>query len=146
MKPFRLDSVLKHRKRLEEQASARYTRAKLDLEEARSRLHKSQQERMGLADQLKKKQLEGIDCGELVRYETHILFLKGQIAELENLVNRKQQITESKHRDLINRSKDRKILESLKEKQNSQYRTYLDKKETALLDEIGVVYHDRAKE
>jgi flagellar FliJ protein len=44
---------------------------------------------------------------------------------------------------LIKRSKERKVMEKLKTRQNQAWRAHLDKKEAAMLDEIAVIFHER---
>ena len=44
---------------------------------------------------------------------------------------------------LVKTSKDRKIMEKLREQQNAAHAKYLEKKESGMLDEIAVLAHAR---
>ena len=48
-----------------------------------------------------------------------------------------------KRQVLVKASTDRRILEKLRDQQNTNYRQYLDRKETEMLDEIAVLSHER---
>ena len=56
---------------------------------------------------------------------------------------RQRQQVEQKRQVLVKASTDRRILEKLRDQQNANYRQYLDRKETAMLDEIAILSHER---
>ena len=55
----------------------------------------------------------------------------------------KTETMQKEHQTLLERSKGRQILESLKEKQNRSWKEHLDKSEVSTLDEIAIVRHDK---
>ena len=61
---------------------------------------------------------------------------------LKDVARQRQQV-EQKRQVLVKASTDRRILEKLRDQQNANYRQYLDRKETAMLDEIAILSHER---
>jgi flagellar export protein FliJ len=59
------------------------------------------------------------------------------------LLQEKIKIVESKRSNLITKSRDHKVLQALKEKQNKTWTKYLEKKESNMLDEIAILHHTR---
>jgi len=92
---------------------------------------------------LERLQTEGIDILDLIRYEDQILFTKNRIISIKKTLSEKIARVANEREHLIQRSKERKIMEKLKEKQNQSWQEYLNKKEAALLDEIAIIFHDK---
>ncbi len=68
---------------------------------------------------------------------------KNRIAELKKqLAKRKQQVTVCQN-ELLKKSRERQVMKKLKEKQNTAWKQYLNKKEAAMLDEIAIIYHNK---
>lgn len=92
---------------------------------------------------LEKKQLQGILAVELGRFEESISYSRGEIKSLQQLLLEKKEICENKRTHLIKKSRDYKVLQELKERQNSAWKKYIDKKEANMLDEIAILHHER---
>ena len=83
---------------------------------------------------------------EVVRlawFEQRIPLIEKQVMALRVLLQKKKEGVNRAHKHLITKSKDRKIMETLQQKQDEAWQQYLNQKETATLDEIAVLFHDR---
>jgi flagellar protein FliJ len=142
-KPFKLDSVLKFRKRQEDLAQEQFIRKRLAAAKAADNLENAKRTLTILINSLEAKQIQGITVNELSRYEGRIDFMQTQIKELQKTLIRKQKAAEQNRLKLLEKIKEHKTLTTLKEQQNKNWKDYLDKKEAAMLDEIAILHHDR---
>jgi flagellar protein FliJ len=143
MKPFTLESVLSYRIQLEKIAKNRL----LEAERKRTKIFMLFQETRTLFEiligDLAKRQSEGMDVTEMIRYEDKIDVVKNELASLKNTLAERDAEVLRERENTLKKSKDRKIMEKLKEKQNAAWQQYLNKKESAILDEIAVIFHER---
>lgn len=146
MKPFAFKTVLAYRKRLEDIAQQRLAEAKKALDAVRRKLQEEKTTLAQLIEHSELLQTEGVNILELVRYEEHILRLEANIKAIEKNLSDKTDIVHQEQQNLLRRAKDRRIMERLKDQQNIAWKTYLDKKEVAMLDEIAIIRHDTDKE
>ncbi len=142
MKPFQLDTVLDHRKRLEDIAAGRLFTVQREKEMIQQRLYSENRKLDSLIKRAEELQSKTIPILDLINYENQISFLKNNILAITKKLQEKSEILLQERQKLIKRSKDRQIMESLKEQQNRLWRQYLDKKEAAMLDEIAIVRYD----
>ena len=143
MKPFELEAVLKYRKRLKDIAVNKFEEAKKQFEAARSTLAKTSEERQTLINTLAGMQQQGVDIQDHIRFENRIEFLAERIKLLQVELDKKQGAVVRARNTLMQKSKEEKVMEKLKERQNDEWRQFLDKKESAMLDEIAVLYGKR---
>lgn len=143
MKPFSLETVLDYRKRLEDIAKNRLFEAQKAKRMVQERLTAEEQAYSELIETLDRRQFEGIDILDLIRYVDQIQFSQNRIVAIKKTLAEKNALVVEEREQLILRSKERKIMEKLKEKQNQAWREYLNKKEAALLDEIAIIFHDK---
>lgn len=143
MKPFSLHTVLSYRKRLENIAKNRLFEAQTEKQKVQDKLTEEENGYAHLLVTLERLQTEGIDILDLIRYEDQILFTKNRIISIKKTLSEKIARVANEREHLIQRSKERKIMEKLKEKQNQSWQEYLNKKEAALLDEIAIIFHDK---
>ncbi len=142
MKPFQLDTVLNHRKRLEDIAANRLFEAGRQKDLIQQKLHEENGNLTALIEITEELQSKTIPILDLINYENQIDFLKNNILAIKKKLREKTENMQKERKNLIQRSKDRQILENLKEQQNRSWRQYLDKKEASMLDEIAIVRHD----
>jgi len=142
-KPFTLDSVLKYRKRQESMAQEKFIQAKADAEMAFQALEEAKNALGNLINTLEEKQISGILAMELARFEERIQYARDQIELLKVSYQKKKKIVKDKRLLLLEKSRNYKVLDTLKEQQNRTWKNYLDKKEAAMLDEIAILRHDR---
>jgi flagellar FliJ protein len=143
MKPFTLDAVLQHRKSLEDQAAYLLVKAREEERGAQRQLNDEEEILKALIETMAREQTFGIEVVKLAQFEQRIILIGKQVQTLQALLQKKQEALNRAQKYLIAKSKDRKIMETLQQKQNEAWRQYLNKKETATLDEVAVIFHNR---
>jgi flagellar protein FliJ len=143
MKPFSLEAVLNYKQRLEDIAKNRLFKAQQAEYQAMARLREQDELYVDLVDTAARRQLEGVGITELIGYEEHIQYVKNRIQTLQAELTKRHEKTAAERENLLTRSKEKQAMEKLKEKQNTAWRQYLNKKEAAMLDEIAIIYHDK---
>lgn len=143
MKPFSLDTVLKHRKSLENQAIQRLVKARAEEGTIQRQLKEEEEILAALIETLASEQTLEIEVVKLAQFEQRINLIEKQVATLRSSLQKKKEAASRAREQLLSTSKDRKIMESLQEKQDEAWRQYLNQKETATLDEIAVIFHNR---
>lgn len=145
MKPFSLDNVLAYRKRLADLAQQRFLEA--------CNVHRSVEQRLAeetalhgeLSKESERKQRLGMDIIDLIRYEERIMQVQANIAAITKNLEEKALLVAKEQQQLARRVKEQQIMERLKERQNRAWAAYLEKKETAMLDEIAILRYDNQK-
>ncbi len=143
MKPFSLQTVLKHRKQMVDMAVNRLAEAEKKRKLLYSKLQENEKRYSELLTLLAERQNNGMAVEELIRFEEHIIFLKAKIVELAEKVEDADEVVLRAKTHVLNKSKEKQIMEKLRDRQNLAWKLHLDKKETAMLDEIAVMSHDR---
>jgi len=143
MKPFTLTPVLRYRRQLEDTAAIRLAKARQELQRKKEQYSLIEKQYGALLGDLEKDQSAGITVDDLLRYENRISWLKQKMDELAGQVQAATDKVRKKRDIAVGRSRDRKALEKLKEKQDSAWKSYIEKKEAAQLDEIAVLSHER---
>jgi flagellar protein FliJ len=145
MKPFTLENVLAYRKRQEDIAQHRFSEAKRVHKQVEQKFMEEKELLSQLSRSSEQLQSEGVIITELIRYEERILQVKANIEAIAKTLKEKKEIVLHEHQNLINKAKERQILEHLRERQNKAWAAFLEKKETAMLDEIAILRHDAEK-
>ena len=143
MKPFTLDAVLQHRKSLEDQAAYHLVKAREEERDTQRQLNDEEETLQALIETMAREQTLGIEVVKLAQFEQRIILIGKQVQALQALLLKKQEAVNRAQKYLIAKSKDRKIMETLQQKQDEAWQQYLNKKETATLDEIAVIFHNR---
>lgn len=143
MKPFALDTVLKFREQLENQAKNDLFSARTSRESVEMLLATAQHVYKELLSGFEVLKNNDISIEDVIQMEARITFSKKDIDNLQNLLTEKKELERKAHTLLVRRSKEKKVLEKLKETQNAQWQQYLSKKEAAMLDEIAILRHNR---
>ncbi len=143
MKPFTLQTVLKFRKQMVDMAVNRLAEEEQKKALLISEVHEIEKRYNNLISSLTERQNSGMAVDELIRYEDHIMYLKEQIEELkEKIIAADEHVMRAKSH-VLNKSKEKQIMEKLRDRQNLAWKLHLEKKETAQLDEIAVMSHDK---
>lgn len=142
-KPFTLGTILKHRKRQENIAQENFFQAQKAFNRAIEIMEEIKHDLNWLIDLLENKQQIGIFATELEQFEERILYCREQLLLQKKIVAEKQNALKKRRLDLLHKAREHKALNTLKEKQNRTWKTYLDKKEAAMLDEIAILRHNR---
>ena len=143
MKPFSLTKVLKYRKQMEDAAALQLAHAQQQLEMAQRDLEKVEKELTTLITELNTIQEAGIGIEELMRYENRISWLKTERENRVVVFESSLENVNTKRSIVLEKSKNKKVLEKLKKKQDLQWHKYQNKRENDILDEIAVFSHDR---
>lgn len=145
MKPFGLETVLKYRKRQEDDAVLRLTSAIRQKEIIRQRIVAIQKEREEIELRVQSTTAIAIEISELIHCENRIYWLKQQEEkenqELESAINKVQK----ERLNVLKKSREKKVLEKLKVKQNENWERHIEKLENAQLDEIAVLSYESGK-
>ena len=143
MKPFSLGAVLKYRQQLEDGARQQLYEAMEAAARLQEQLFQTENELAELYASQQQDREAGTTADRLILFEHRIGLVKGHLTQQQSALDKQQHQVEKKRQHLVKTSKDRKIMEKLREQQNAAYKKYLEKKETGLLDEIAVLSHDR---
>lgn len=141
MKPFTLHTVLEHRKRQENLAQHRLFEAKKIRQIIADKLELEVNSHRTLIAEAEMKKQEGIEIVALIRIEDKINAIGENIRAIRKNLEDKEKTVELEQANLLVRSKERKVMERLKEEQNRNWQNYLNKKEAAMLDEIAIIRH-----
>lgn len=135
---FQLEQVLKFRRDMEKMRKQEFAAAKQELESANDLLEQHKTEIHRLAQEFNDKQAELHTIDELQSYvnffakkRDDILHQKEQIEYLDSVMNERRE-------DLLDATKDKKVLESLKDKKIRLLQTEQSQKERSFLDEISI--------
>lgn len=137
-KKFELEQVLKYRIEIERMRSQEFAVAKRDFEYAADMLALQEVQLELSAKEFIEKHDEMENIEELCMYanffsrkRSEIINQKEQIDILGNEMNDRREI-------LLDASKDKKVLESFKEKRANQFRQAMNLKERTFMDEISI--------
>ena len=143
MKPFTLDTVLQYRERLENLAQEALSKARREEDRVKQALDHQTDSYERLKQDIDRIQQEGVNILELIGKEEHLAYSREGIKALQAELSKKQEGVKKAHSLLVEKSRDRQVMEKLKEKQNTAWMQYLNKKEAAILDEMAIMFHDR---
>jgi flagellar FliJ protein len=137
-KHFKLEQVLNYRCEIEKIRKQEFATAKRAFEHASDRLRqqKEQVENVSREFALCHEALESIE--ELRMYADFFTRKREDIKCQTLTVNRLDQAMNDQRQHLLDATKDKKVLESLKEKRTAEFRMRMEQKEQSFLDEISV--------
>jgi flagellar FliJ protein len=142
---FELDRVLNFRQEVEKVRKLEFAAARSEFERAEERLKREELEADRLALEFVGKQAAGIHAFELQLYAD---FSRRKSADIRNQrlrVDSLDKNVEEKRETLLEASKDKKVLETFKDRRLSAQRQELAEKERAFLDEIAIQRSGRDK-
>ncbi len=124
-------------------AQEKFTQAQTAVDNALLDLETAKRAQGLLINTLEEKQQYGMLAQELARFEERIHYNQTQLVLLKKTFDKKRAVAEIKRKLLLEKAKDHKVLDTLKIRQNRSWKSYLEKKEAAMLDEIAILHHDR---
>jgi len=143
MKPFRLHTVLDYRRTLENRATERLTRAREEVERLVSELEGEKARLQEIRREFEERKSRGTDVREILVFQTHLRRVREEIGGRELELESAREDAARKEEELLRASRERKLLERLKEKQDARYTRFLEEKEKKELDEVAVLFHQR---
>ena len=135
---FNLESVLNHRKLVEENLQKELAILRLSLVDEREKLGKYKESRSKFLEELKRKQEEGTTISDVFLYLPFIEQLSKDIEKQKKNVLELENDVEQKRLDLVEATKKKKTLEKLKEKGLKAYKEEITKNEQEFLNEVAV--------
>ncbi len=142
-KNFKLQPVLNYRQRLEDQAKQELGRLLGEENALYQLIAAEEQDLHALYATRERRQSEGMSVDELLLYQNRISHKVAQLAELAGKMDRLQDRICRQRDGLLEASRDKKLLEKLKERKADEYRREVNRRETIVLDEIAVQFHRR---
>jgi flagellar FliJ protein len=141
---FRLQPVLEHRRRLEDQAKLGLARARTAERAAREALtgmeHALGNGQCDMADARR----DEVDASEVAAYQRYLDRLKQDITNQSGLVTTLHIRSEERRSEVIDGMKARKVVEKLKERQFEQHRVEANRYEQKQIDEFATTRHHRS--
>ena len=140
---FRLEPVLGHRKRLEDQQQVVFAAALADLKAAEAVRYGYLAKRREMHDRLRRHHGE-MDGVELRATYAHCDFLERSIVAQLSVIRDKVAVVDRERFELVAKSKDKKILEVLKERRRETFEAEASAAEQQEGDETNARRYDRA--
>ncbi len=137
-KSFKLEQVLVYRGEIEKACKQEFAAAKQGLEKAHDDLIREE----GYVNELtqefcsRQQELECID--EMRMYSDFFARKREEIKTQKELVEQLDRVMNDRREDLLDATKDKKVLESLKQKKFDVFRQEMKQKESNFLDEISI--------
>lgn len=139
---FRLQKVLEHRKRLEDEAKRKYFEAMARTQEAKDKLESMYKAIDDSRQRAHRMQSSGGGHEMILSLQDIDLFIRGQNLRIEQqrkVVRECMQVEEVEQEHLIAAAKDRQALEKLREKKLQEFKEGLDRKEAMEVDDLNII-------
>lgn len=141
---FNMQGLLNIKEKLEEQAKTEYGKALAKLEQEKSILlnlkNKKQENILSFRESINK----GVKPNYIDNINKYISFIDKKIEEQTQNINKAKEIVEEKRLALLEAMKERKVLETLKEKEKENYFKEELKNEQKIIDEIVSYKYNKA--
>ena len=142
---FRLQQVLNYRREVEKVRKQELAVARNEFENATRRLKSEEDKAESLARELKEKETAGIPALE---FQLYAEFSRKQSSDIRNqreVVSTLNEEVAEKREILLNAAKDKKVLESFKDRTSAAHRVEVAARERNFLDEIAIQGNSRSK-
>lgn len=141
---FNMQGLLNIKEKLEEQTKTEYGKALAKLEQEKSILlnlkNKKQENILSFRESINK----GVKLNYIDNINKYISFIDKKIEEQMQNINKVKEIVEEKRLALLEAMKERKVLETLKEKEKENYFKEELKNEQKIIDEIVSYKYNKA--
>ena len=134
---FRLEGVLNYRRQIEENLERELADINKLLDIEKKRLISYKEERDRYQEEFRRRQVEGIGVDEIKLYFDFLDGLDKMIQDQDKIVSAVCKRADLKREELITAMKNRKILETIRERKCGEYQKKEIKSEQGLLDEIA---------
>ncbi|KAF0219417.1 MAG: flagellar FliJ [Geobacteraceae bacterium] len=142
---FKLDQVLNFRQEVEKVRKLEFAAARHEFQKAAERLKREEDEANRLASEFNGKQAVGILATELQMYADFSRKKSADIRMQRRSVDSLDKKVMEKRETLLEAAKDKKVLETFKERKITVQKQELAEKERAFLDEIAIQRSGRDK-
>jgi len=142
---FNLETLLRHRTNLEERErellGAIYNRLQVEI----GRMDRLRAKHAEVRSQLSRQELREYDAREIGWYCTFLRRLDHEMEQTARRIQNLRQELEAQMVAWIERSKDKKVLENLRQRKERDYRKAMDRIEQKDIDELVVTRYAREK-
>jgi flagellar FliJ protein len=137
-KKFELEQVLNYRREIEKVRKLDFVSAKLELEHANDVLDKHENHVEVLTKEFSSRQTELNSIEEMRRYADFFARKREDIKNQKERIDQLDVVMSDRREVLLDATRDKKVLESLKEKKAREFKLEMAQKERAFLDEISI--------
>lgn len=140
MKPFdfQLQPVLRHREILEDKSRQDFAEALGRERQLQEQVEARRSELLALQEELRTRQSHGIAVQDLLLFEESIAHVGRRLSVLMREAEEARHEIDRRREALAEASRDRRLLEKLKEKKKEEHGREMARQETILLDEIAL--------
>lgn len=131
-----MQSVLNIKKQIEDSLKNELAKALRVLEEEKLVLNELKEEKKRCMSDVNSEVSKGVTVEKLRNYNAYISFVKQKISNQTERVNLAKKTADKYRDELISAVKERKMLETLRDKQYSEYLKEEEKKQQKIVDEI----------
>ncbi|MGB5620430.1 MAG: flagellar export protein FliJ [Desulfobacterales bacterium] len=142
---FRLETILQHRRRIEEDCQRKLAAALADLAEEKRGLARIEATRDRYREELQQKLKNNMTASEMLLFQRYLDQLAVGIADQKTKVAVAAQLFEKSRTELVAALKKRKVLDKLKEKQIAVAAKKELKQEQDFMNEVAVTRHARTR-
>ena len=142
---FKLETVLQHRRRTEEDCQRKLAAALADLAIEKRGLAGIEKSRDQGREEFQRKLKSNMTASEMLLYQRYLERLAFDIADQKRLVAAAAQLFEKRRTELVAALKKRKVLDKLKEKQMTAAAKKGLKQERDFMNEMAVIRHARPR-
>jgi flagellar protein FliJ len=136
-KQFEMQQVLNYRVELEKMRKQEFATARQDLDAAEDLLEQEKNEATKLAEEFSGRQDKIDSIFEMRLYADFFARKRDEIKEQQRRVESLDRVLEDRREDLVQATKEKKVMEQLKQKQKEAFLKEQAHKEALLLDEIA---------
>lgn len=136
-KQFEMQQVLNYRTELEKLRKLDFAAAKQDLDAACDLLEQEKKETELIGEEFNGRQQQIDSIFEMQLYADFFARKREEVKEQQRRVEVLDQVLETCREDLLQATKEKKVMEQLKDKQKEAFRREIAHKEGLLLDEIA---------
>ena len=134
---FQLESVLRHRERIEKDRYRELSIRDAEMKRLEGELNSLNQELQGSTADVRDHHLVGqLDMRYLAAHRRYMLGMQRKVHALALKMTQQQKLVDEARRALLEASKQRKILEKLRERQHLRWKEAESRREESDLDEI----------
>lgn len=143
---FRLQPVLRHRERVEEQKQVELADAQRARQSEEEKLAALQGQEARAVELLEQQGMVGrLDVEFVKQGLSYLQTLAGDIDTQEEAVTEAQEQAEERRQETVRAMQDRKVLEKLRERGRQRWQQEVNREESRFLDELAVTRHKRGR-
>lgn len=135
---FKLEQILNYRCEIEKMRMQEFASAKQEFEHADDRLRREKKYVENLTAEFVQRQSELESIQELRMYIDFFTRKRKDIDNQQERLDRLGTIVNDRRGFLLDATRDKKVLESLKEQKTKEFRVMMEQKEQTFLDEISI--------